>query len=81
MLTAKASTHNYRVKYAKTTINVRKRPKLKSKIVKVKYYNDPIKVVQKVNKWSKILLNGEYYYVVSKYLSNKKMKYKRLESN
>lgn len=81
MLTAKANTHNYRVKYAKTTINVRKRPKLKSKIVKVKYYNDPIKVVQKVNKkWSKILLNGEYYYVVSKYLSNKKMKYRRYKS-
>lgn len=81
MLTAKANTHNYRVKYAKTTINVRKRPKLKSKIVKVKYYNDPIKVVQKVNKkWSKILLNGEYYYVVSKYLSNKKKKYRRYKS-
>ena len=75
MLT-KANT-NYRVKYAKTTLNIRRRPNVKSKIVKIKYYNDPIKVVCKVNKkWSKVLLNGEYCYVTTKYLSNKKMKYK-----
>ena len=79
MLT-KANT-NYRVKYAKTTLNIRRRPNVKSKIVKIKYYNDPIKVVCKVNKkWSKVLLNGEYCYVTTKYLSNKKMKYKRYKS-
>lgn len=79
MLT-KANT-NYRVKYAKTTLNIRKRPNVKSKIVKIKYYNDPINVVCKVNKkWSKVLLNGEYCYVTTKYLSNKKMKYKRYGS-
>lgn len=80
MLTTKANT-NYRVKYAKTTLNIRRRPNVKSKIVKIKYYNDPIKVVCKVNKkWSKVLLNEEYYYVTTKYLSNKKMKYKRYKS-
>lgn len=80
MLTAKADTH-YRVKYAKTTLNIRKHPNVKSKVVKVKYYNDPIKVVCKVNKkWSKVLLKGEYCYVTTKYLSNKKMKYKRYKS-
>ena len=78
MLT-KANT-NYRVKYAKTTLNIRKRPNVKSKIVKIKYYNDPIKVVCKVNKkWSKVLLNGEYCYVTTKF-QIKKMKYKRYKS-
>ena len=79
MLT-KANT-NYRVKYAKTTLNIRRRPNVKSKIVKIKYYNDPIKVVCKANKkWSKVLLNEGYCYVTTKYLSNKKMKYKRYKS-
>lgn len=81
MLITKAATHNYKVKYAKTTVNIRKKPNVKSKVVKTKYWNDKIKVVSKVNKkWSKVILNGEYYYVASKYLSNSKAKYKKYKS-
>lgn len=81
MLTSKASSHNYRVKYAKTTVNIREKPTTKSKVVTVKYWNQPIKVVCKVNKkWSKVFLNGEYYYVVNKYLSKNKKKYKKYKS-
>ena len=77
-LKIKAKTHQYRVKYAKTTVNIRKKPSTKSKVVKIKYWNDPIKVVEKINKkWNKVIINKKYYYVASKYLSEKKTKYKK----
>ena len=43
-----AKTNNY--KYAKTTVKVRNKPKKKSKIIGKLYWNDRVKVIEKVNK-------------------------------
>lgn len=69
------------IKYAKTTVNIRAKPNKKSKIVGVKYWNQPIRVIGKVNKqWSKISYHGKVGYFYSKYLKSRKSQYRKYDS-
>lgn len=75
------TTHN---KYAKTTINIRSRPNTKSKICGRFYWNDKIKILQKINaKWYKIIHQDKIRYVAAKYLKKVKCKSKiyKIQSN
>ena len=57
-----AKTNNY--KYAKTTVNVRKKPNKKSKIVGKLYWNDKVKAIKKVNKkWYKVKYKKKIRYI------------------
>lgn len=72
-----ASSKTIHNKYAKTTLNIRNNPNVKSKICGQFYWNDKINVIQKENsKWYKIIYHGKIRYVASKYLKNKRCKYK-----
>ena len=74
MQTASAKTGKRYIKA--TSINIRKKP-TKSKSVGIKYWNDSIHVISKVNKkWYKI----KTAYICSKYVSKKRIKYKRYKS-
>ena len=74
-----AKTNNY--KYAKTTVNVRKKPSKKSKITSKLYWNDKIKVIKKVNKkWYKIKYKKKIRYIYSSYLRKKPYRYKSYSS-
>ncbi len=69
------------VKYAKTTINIRAKPNKKSKIVGVKYWNQPVQVIGNANKrWSKIYYHGKVRYIYNKYLKLRKSKYRTYAS-
>ena len=75
----KAKTNNYR--YAKTTVNVRKKPNKKSKITSRLYWNDKIKVIKKVNKkWYKVKYKKKIRYIYSSYLRKKPYEYKSYSS-
>ena len=74
-----AKTNNY--KYAKTTVNVRKKPNKKSKIVGKLYWNDKVKPIKKVNKkWWKVKYRKKIRYIYSSYLRKKPYKYKSYSS-
>lgn len=63
-------------KYAKTTINIRGEPNTKSSILGCVYWNDPVKIIKKVNRnWYKIQYKRKIGYLSSKYLKNKKSHY------
>ena len=75
----KAKTNNYR--YAKTTVNVRKKPSKKSKIVGKLYWNDKVKPIKKVNKkWYKVKYKKKIRYIYSSYLRKKPYRYKSYSS-
>ena len=68
-------------KYAKTTVNVRKKPNKKSKIVGKLYWNDKVKAIKKVNKkWYKVKYKKKNRYVCAKYLKRKRSKYRAYQS-
>lgn len=74
-----AKTNNY--KYTKTTVNVRKKPSKKSKIVGKLYWNDRVKVIEKVNKkWYKVKYKQKNRYICAKYLKKKPYKCKTYSS-
>lgn len=78
MQTASAKTGKRYIKA--TSINIRKKP-TKSKSVGIKYWNDSIHVISKVNKkWYKIKYKNKTAYICSKYVSKKRIKYKRYKS-
>lgn len=60
-------------KYAKTTINIRREPNIESRILGCVYWNDPVKIIKKVNrKWYKIQYKRKIGYLSAKYLKSKK---------
>lgn len=64
-------------KYAKTTVNIRSSPSKKSKIVGQVYWNDKINIIKKKSKnWYQINFKNKKRYIHSKYLRDKKCKYK-----
>ena len=74
-----AKTNNY--KYAKTTVNVRNKPKKKSKIIGKLYWNERVKVIEKVNKkWYKVKYKKKIRYICSSYLRNKPYRCKSYSS-
>lgn len=63
---------NYTTMYAATAgLNVRKEPSLNSEIIKVLDVNAEVQKVDNFNnnEWTKIKIDNNYYYIVSKFLS------------
>jgi hypothetical protein len=70
------NTHHY-YRYARTTVNIRASPSTKSKVIGKIYWNDPVKILKRVNrKWYLIHYKGEERYVCVQYLKKKKSCYK-----
>ncbi len=68
---------NKKYKYATTTVRIRAKPNIKSKIVGQLYWNDKVQVVKKMNKkWYLVKYKKKNRYVCAKYLKNKRRKYK-----
>lgn len=68
-------------KYAKTTINIRAKPNIDSKIIGRIYWNDKVKFLKiEDKKWAMINYKGKKRYLCKKYLRNKKHKYKSYSS-
>lgn len=64
-------------KYAKTTVNIRSTPSRKGKIVGQVYWNDKVNIIKKKSKnWYLIKIKNKKRYIHSKYLRDKKYKYK-----
>lgn len=64
-------------KYAKTTVNIRSKPNIKSKIVGQVHWNDRINVTKKRSKkWYQIKYKNHTRYIYAQYLRNHKCKYK-----
>lgn len=79
MQTASAKTGKRYIKA--TSINIRKKPTTKSKSIGIKYWNDSIHVISKVNKkWYEVKYKNKTAYICSKYVSKKRIKYKRYKS-
>ena len=67
---------NKKYKYATTTVNIRAKPNIKSKIVGQLYWNDKVQIVKKVNKkWYLVRYKKKHRYVCAKYLKKKRIKY------
>lgn len=63
-------------RYAKTTVNVRKKPNTKSKIVGRLHWNDRIKIIRKVNQeWVLVKYKKKARYVCSQYLKKSRCQY------
>ena len=74
-----AKTNNY--KYAKTTVNIRAKTNISSKIVGQLYWNDKVQVIKKVNKrWYLVKYKKKNRYVCAKYLKKKRSKYRTYQS-
>ena len=77
--TLSSAKSNY--KYAKTTVNIRAKPNIKSKIVGQLYWNDKVRVIKKVNKkWYLVRYKKKNRYVCAKYLKKKRSKYRTYQS-
>lgn len=64
-----------KLKYAKTTINIRAKPSIKSKIVGKFYWNDTVKIIKKINKkWYQVSYNKKKRYVCARYLKKNQCK-------
>ena len=74
-----AKNNNYM--YAKTTINIRVKPSIKSKSVGKIYWNDKVKVIKKINKkWYLVRYKKKNRYVCAKYLRKNPYKCKTYSS-
>ncbi len=68
-------------KYANTTINIRAKPNINSKIIGKIYWNDRVKIHKAENKkWAVINYKGKKRYLCKRYLQNRKHKYKSYSS-
>lgn len=68
-------------RYAKTTLNIRKKPSTKSKIVGQFHWNDKVSIIKKVNKkWYQIRYKNKMRYVCSQYLKKEKCIYRSYPS-
>lgn len=64
-------------RYAKTTVNIRKKPNTKSKIIGQLAWNDRIRIIRKVNQeWYLVKYKKKTRYVCSQYLKRKKCRYR-----
>lgn len=74
-----AKNNNYM--YAKTTVNIRVKPNIKSKSVGKIYCNDKVKVIKKINKkWYLVRYKKKNRYVCAKYLRKNSYKCKTYSS-
>lgn len=65
------------IRYANTTVNVRKKPSTKSTIVGRLYWNEKISIIKKVNqKWYMVRYKKKIRYVCGQYLKKKKSRWK-----
>lgn len=61
--------------WATTTVNIRKKPSVDSKILSTLSFNEKIKFIKENENWVKIKYKNKYAYVYKKYISKKKLKY------
>ena len=81
MFTTPIEAKNNNYMYAITTVNIRKKPSIKSKSVGQIYWNDKVKVTKKVSKkWYKVKYKKKNRYICAKYLKKKQYKYKTYSS-
>ena len=67
------------VKYTTTGVNLREKPNLDSKIIRVLPINTKINVIESESEWLEVKEEEHTYYIYSKYVSNKKTKIKQSE--
>lgn len=72
-----ADNINDNCRYAKTTVNIRASPSMKSKIIGCFYWNDKVQFIKKANrKWSQVRYKGKKRYVYTQYLKKNKSEYR-----
>lgn len=77
--TLSSAKSNYR--YARTTVNIRAKPNIKSKIVGKLYWNDKVKIIKRVNKkWYLVSYQKKNRYVYAKYFKKNRKKYQSYSS-
>lgn len=68
--------------YTKTTVNIRDKPNIKSKIVGRVYWNEKVKVIQKQNRnWYAICYKGRKRFISAEYLKRQKTGYRTYNVN
>ena len=66
--------------YSKGTVNVRAKPNTKSKIVGIKNWNEPVRVIKKVGKWYQTLYKSKKRYISTKHVTAKRKRYRQYAS-
>lgn len=61
--------------WTKTTLNVRKNPSTKSKVLDILPFNTKVKFIKENKNWLKIKYKNKYAYVYKQYISKKKINY------
>ena len=61
-------------KYTTTGVNLREKPSLNSKIIRVLPINTEINVIESESEWLEVKENENTYYIYAKYVSNEKTK-------
>ena len=61
-------------KYTTTRVNLREKPSLDSKIIRVLPINTEINVIESESEWLEVKENENTYYIYAKYISNEKTK-------
>lgn len=59
----------FKIGYTTTTVNVRRKPSLKSKIIDIFYINTEIEYISEKEKWVKIKYKNKYAYIYKDYVS------------
>ena len=62
------------IKYTITGVNLREKPSLDSKIIRVLPINTEINVIESESEWLEVKENENTYYIYAKYVSNEKTK-------
>ena len=62
------------IKYTTTGVNLREKPSLDSKIIRVLPINTKINVIESESEWLEVKENENTYYIYAKYVSNEKTK-------
>ena len=62
------------VKYTTTGVNLREKPNLNSKIIRVLPINTQVSVIESESEWLEVKEEEHTYYIYSKYVSNEKTK-------
>lgn len=68
----------YKKIYTTTSVNIRKKPSTRSKVVKVVGFNTKLKGCKYDDDWYEVKMKNHIYYVSADYVSNKKAKYREV---
>ena len=62
------------IKYTTTGVNLREKPSLDSKIIRVLPINTEVNIIESESEWLEVKENENTYYIYAKYVSNEKTK-------